>query len=96
MSWDNSYMLNRTMCDVLEEMRQCWETRNFAYIKDLIEEAQSMANRMESGLSDQHDLQEMHEEWTKLRAEIKALRKERDELKKETGHADAGNPDDED
>lgn len=49
-------MPNRTICNVLEEMRQCHETRNFSYLLGLIEEAQSMANRMEAALYDQSDL----------------------------------------
>ena len=49
-------MLNRTICDVLEEMRTCYKTRNFSYILSLIEEAQSMANRMEGALWDQKEL----------------------------------------
>ena len=32
---------NRTLCSVLEEMRKCYETRNFAVLPGLIEEAQT-------------------------------------------------------
>ena len=58
---------NRTLCDVLEEMRKCYETRNFCSMLGLIEEAQSFGNRMEAGLGDKHDVKE----WTKNRAELK-------------------------
>lgn len=69
-------MPNRVLCSVLEEMRKCYETRNFSGIMGLIEEAQSMANRMEAALYDKHDMQAVQKK-------IKELKKERDELKKE-------------
>ena len=71
-----SYWINRSMCSVLEEMRDCYKTRNFAALLGLIEEAQSMGNKMESALSDKRDIKEMHEEWSELKAKIKAARKE--------------------
>ena len=52
---------NRTICDVLEELRQCYKTRNFSYMPGLIEEAQSMANRMEAALWDQNDFKSRKE-----------------------------------
>jgi hypothetical protein len=58
--------INRTLCDVLEEMRKCYETRNFCSINGLIEEAQAMGNRMEAGLEDKGDF----ERWHKQRAEV--------------------------
>lgn len=79
----DSYWVNRTICDVLEEMRKCFESRNFASLLGLIEEAQSMANRMESGLQDKNDLKEMNEEWHKKKKELKELRKQVKELEKE-------------
>ena len=75
------YYPNRTMCDVLREMRDCYKSRNFAYLLGLIEEAQSMGNRMEAGLEDQRDLEELREEKSKLKKEIFQLRKEKKELK---------------
>ena len=41
---------NRTLCDVLKEMRACVKTRNFSHIHGLIEEAQFMSIRMLKGL----------------------------------------------
>lgn len=78
---NDSYWVNRTLCDVLDEMRKCHETRNYAGLMALVEEAQSKANRMESGLADKKDLVAMEEEWHSLRKEIKKLRKKRDKLK---------------
>ena len=79
---EDSYWTNRTICDVLEEMRKTHETRNYASLLALIEEAQSMGNRMEAGLEDKRDLIKMHDEWSKLKKEIKELRKEKKELNK--------------
>lgn len=77
-----SYWVNRTLCDVLEEMRKCHETRSYAGLLALVEEAQAKANRMEAGLEDKKDLIKMEEEWHKLRKQIKKLRKKKEELKK--------------
>lgn len=72
---------NRSMCEVLEEMRKCYETYNFSPVKALIEEIQIMGNRMEAALNDKKDVKTWTEEREELKKEIKKLRKERDELK---------------
>ncbi len=66
---------NRVMCDVLSEMRECHNTRNYAALQGLIEEVQSMANRMEAGLRDVKDLRELSEELSERRRQLKKLRK---------------------
>jgi hypothetical protein len=66
---------NRTLCDVLREMRQCHETRNYSYLLGLIEEAQSMGNRMEAGLEDVKDVRSMLERKRELKKEIRVLEK---------------------
>jgi len=76
----NWYSTNRTLCDVLNEMRDCYKTHNFASLLGLIEEAQSMGNRMESAIGDTKDLVLMHEEWHELRKKIRELRKEKKSL----------------
>ena len=78
---EDNYWVNRTLCDVLDEMRKCHETRNYAGLMALVEEAQSKANRMESGLADKKDLVKMEEEWHQLKKEIKKLRKKKDKLR---------------
>ena len=72
MSWPN-----RTLCDVLEEMRKSLETNNFSYLGGLIEEVQTIGNRMEAGL---HDIKD-HE---RLLRDIKRLKGIRKELAKGT------------
>ena len=74
MSREDIYWSHRSLCDVLEEMRKLYETRNFSGLLGLIEEAQSMANRMEAGLGEKKDLVVMHEEWSTLRKKIKEER----------------------
>jgi len=72
--------VNRTYCDVLEEMRKCYETRNFSSFMGLIEELQTYGNRMEAALGDGNDVQEINEEKHKVKKEYKALVKELEEM----------------
>ena len=67
---------NRLICDVLGEMRDCVKTLNFSYLLGLIEEMQSLANRMESKLYDIKDFESLHKE-------IKALEKKKKKLEEE-------------
>ena len=53
-------------------MRKTTETLNFAMLLSLIEEAQTMANRMEAALGDQKDFEALK----------KRIREKKDELKK--------------
>lgn len=81
--------LQRTMCDVLEEMRVCVKTLNFGGLLGMVEEAQTMGNRMEAGLGmnrdvksltkDIHNLKEARE---KLKEEVQALIDQRGLLEK--------------
>lgn len=73
-------MPNRTLCAVLDEMRKAYETRNFSYLVGLIEEAQSMGNKMEAALYDKHD-------YNSLKDAIKKLEKQRLALKEEIENA---------
>ena len=68
-------MSNRYICTVLDEMRDCVKTSNFSYLSGLIEEAQSLANRMESRLFEIKDFERLHEDIRKLKAEKKNLEK---------------------
>jgi hypothetical protein len=66
-------MSNRYICTVLDEMRDCIKTLNFSYLSGLIEEAQSLANRMESRLYEIKDFERLHEDIRKLKEEKKKL-----------------------
>ena len=72
-------MPNRTLCDVLREMRDYVKAMDPAVnprvLNSLIEEVQIMGNRMEAALWDQRDIKD-------LRDEIKKLKKKRNKLKK--------------
>ena len=76
---------NRYICAVFDEMRDACKTSNYSYLPGLIEEAQTMANRMEAALGDKGDIRRWNEERSELNEEIKKLRKKRDKLLKETG-----------
>ena len=84
----NYSYVNRTLCDVLSEMRKADETKNYSYLGSLIEEAQSMGNRMEAGLQDKGDVlswterrQELKKELRKLEQEIHNLKAQKKQLK---------------
>lgn len=99
MSDDSFYSFpNRTLCGVLDEMRKCNETRNYAYLLSLIEEAQHYGNRMESALHDKSDIREwstkrheLKEEIKQLRTERKGLQDERQQLQPPTSQKDGQN-----
>ena len=66
---------NRYLCEVLTEMRTCSETKNYSYLLSLIEEAQTLANRMEASLYDKKD-------YTSIKSKIKEKKEELKKLEK--------------
>ena len=73
--------LNRFVCTVLEEMRNCTKTLNFALLPSLIEEAQVLVNRMEGKLYDVKDLETLHDRIKEKKKELNNLQKQIDESK---------------
>ena len=73
-------MPNRLLCTVLDEMRECVKTTNFSYLPGLIEEAQSLANRMESHLYDIKDFNHLHKDIKDLKKKKKKLKEKVEEL----------------
>nr|AKH46777.1 hypothetical protein [uncultured marine virus] len=73
--------LTRTLCEVLEEMRACYKTRNFCNMDGLIEEAQSMGNRMEARLEEMKEYDNLHKTIKELEKKKKTLQKETKEKK---------------
>jgi uncharacterized protein Yka (UPF0111/DUF47 family) len=67
------------VCDVLEEMRTSVKTLNFAMIPSLIEELQTMVNRMEMALEDMKDLKGLKDEIVDKKEELETLK---DEIRK--------------
>ena len=73
-------MANRYLCDVLNEMRKCVKTLNFSYLLGLIEEAQTLGNRMEAKLYDIKDFELLHEEIKDLQKKKKKLEEKVEKL----------------
>jgi hypothetical protein len=71
----------RSMCDILEDMRKCYDTRNFSYLPALIEEAQYRANRMEYAIDAYRDMGYNEEKRLKLKKEVKELMKKKRDIK---------------
>ena len=67
---------SRTLCDVLEGMREANKTRNYGYLLGLIEEAQYLGNRMEAALSDKKKVEDYRDEIKVLKEEYKNLKKD--------------------
>jgi len=73
-------MPNRLLCTVFDEMRECVKTLNFSYLSGLIEEAQSLGNRMEAHLYDIKDFDRLHENIKDLKKKKKKIEKKVEEL----------------
>lgn len=71
-------MVNRTICDMLAEIRKCHETHNYSYLLGLVEEIQTAANKMEAALWDQKEFTYMQERYRKLKKEVRKMEKEKD------------------
>ena len=68
-------MPNRTLCNVLDEMRKANKTRNYSGLLGLIEEAQSMGNRMESALYDKGDAESFADKKRRLKVQLRKSEK---------------------
>jgi len=77
-------MPNRYVCDVLDEMRKLYETRNFSGLLGLIEEVQTLVNRMEAGLRDYKDAGYNEDRIAEIKKELKELRKQKKKVKNES------------
>ena len=73
-------MPHRYICTVLDEMRDCLKTNNFSYLDGLIEETQSMANRMEARIFEIKEWEELKKETKELEAKLEKMRAEEKEL----------------
>ncbi len=74
---------NRTFCDVVEEMRNCAKNLNFGPVMGLLEELQSIGNRMEAGLGDKKQYKQVQDELPGLRSEYNKLEREIAKLREE-------------
>lgn len=80
---DSSLYLNRTVCDVLSDMRALDKSKNYSGMSGLIEEVQSMVNRMEAKLNDVKDLERLRSESKKAQAKLRKLKSEIEKLEGE-------------
>lgn len=67
---------NRYVCSVLDEMRALDKTKNYSCLLSLIEEVQTLVNRMEAGLADVKDLKYLKEQIQESKDELSELKKE--------------------
>lgn len=65
----------RTYCEVLQEMRALHKAHNYASFLGLIEELQTIGNRMEAALETQKDIQRLVTRRGELKRECKRLDK---------------------
>lgn len=73
-------MPNRYICSVFDEMRECYDQYNFVTLRHLIDEANTLASRMEAHLADAHSIEYLQDEKRELKREIKALKREKAEV----------------
>ena len=73
-------MINRMLWDVLHEMRECNKTLNFSYLLGLVEEVQTLANRMEAKLYDIKDFERLRDDIKDLKKKKKKLEEKIEEL----------------
>ena len=73
-------MANRYLCSVLDELRECTKNLNFSYLLGLIEEAQTLANRMEANLYDIKDFERLRDDIKDLKKKKKKLEEKIEEL----------------
>jgi|SaaInlV_150m_DNA_2_1039686.scaffolds.fasta_scaffold11222_2 peptidoglycan hydrolase CwlO-like protein len=77
---EEEFMANRYFCTVIDEMRSCYKTRNFSIVMGLLEELQSIGNRMEAKCGDINDANRYLDDVRNLKREIKSLKRNRDKL----------------
>ena len=78
-------MPHRYVCDVLEEMRKCDKVRNYSIMLSLIEEVQTLVNRMEAGLGEKSDHEVWHKKAKTEKKEYKRLLNKTNKLRKKAG-----------
>jgi uncharacterized coiled-coil DUF342 family protein len=81
--FEEDHMSTRVICNALAEMRAAYESRNFSYLLGLIEEAQSMANRMETALIARESAEYYEDEIREYKKQIRELKREKRALEDE-------------
>jgi len=78
-------MPRRYLCDVLEEMRKLHKTRNYAPLLGMIEEIQTLANRMEAALGEKKDHTYWHDLLKQEKQDLNDLLQKTNALRKKAG-----------
>ena len=73
-------MPNRHACSALDEIRNCFKTYNFSPIPGLVEELQSMFNRMEATIQDKKDVEYYNKRRSQLMKECEELEEKIEKL----------------
>jgi len=67
---------NRWLCDVVDEMRQCLKTLRFDIMPGLVEEVQSIGNRMEAAIRDEKEFDTLKDEIHDLKIQKRRLERQ--------------------
>ncbi len=78
-------MPNRYVCDVLDELRELPKNLNFAPLVGMVEEVQTLVNRMEASLFDKSDIRDISKELRRLKLEKRQLESDVEEAKIQLG-----------
>lgn len=80
---------HRYLCEVLEDMRKCDQTKTYGALAGYIEEVQTLANKMEAGLDIQRNEESQRKQMKIYQKEIKRMEKKLTKLKKQEMKLDA-------
>lgn len=78
-------MPHRYVCDVIEEARKLHDTRCYGSLPGLVEEIQTLVNRMEAALGNKRDYERWHKKAKEEKAEYKKLLEKANKLRKKAG-----------
>lgn len=73
----------RTWCNIIDDLKSCYRTRNFSYVLGLLEELQYAGDKMEAALEGKKDLKDWAERRSDLNHEIEELEIKRKKLERE-------------
>lgn len=79
----------RAWCNIIEDLRNCFKSRNFSYMGGLLEELQYAGTKMEAALEGKNNIQDWAERRSNLNREIENLeaqiKEKKNEIEKLTG-----------
>lgn len=78
-----AFFFERDVCAVLEDLKACYETRNFSMFPGLLAELNVMKDRRENLENMEDSYSRLMEKLPKLKEECDMARRERDNLREE-------------